>query len=120
VSGKLKYSSNNSGGSWWLKDEDWKNLESAGWEVDWYANQEDRIFSPYKDGRWLGALASVASKDFTTPDEGVAEWERITGQSADDEGCNCCGRPHSFSYEDQSGERRYLDSAPVAYRRSWS
>ena len=25
---KIVYSSNNSGGSWWLSDEDWKNLEA--------------------------------------------------------------------------------------------
>ena len=31
----VEYSSNNSGGSWWLKDEDWKALEAAGWKVVW-------------------------------------------------------------------------------------
>ena len=31
---KIVYSSNNSGGSWWLSDEDWKKLEAAGWNVD--------------------------------------------------------------------------------------
>lgn len=32
---KVKYSSNNSGGSWWLSDEDWRALEAAGWQVEW-------------------------------------------------------------------------------------
>jgi hypothetical protein len=32
---KVEYSSNNSGGSWWLKTEDWKALEDAGWNVEW-------------------------------------------------------------------------------------
>jgi len=32
---KIQYSSNNSGGSWWLNDNDWINLEKAGWTVIW-------------------------------------------------------------------------------------
>lgn len=35
MSGFISYDSNNSGGRWWLKDEDWKALEDAGWHVDW-------------------------------------------------------------------------------------
>ncbi len=31
----VEYESNNSGGSWWLKDEHWKALEAAGWKVQW-------------------------------------------------------------------------------------
>lgn len=31
----VEYSSNNSGGHWWLEDADWKNLEAAGWKVEW-------------------------------------------------------------------------------------
>jgi hypothetical protein len=31
----VEYSSNNSGGHWWMKDEDWKALERAGWIVVW-------------------------------------------------------------------------------------
>lgn len=31
----VEYNSNNSGGSWWLKDEHWKALEAAGWKVQW-------------------------------------------------------------------------------------
>lgn len=32
---RVEYRHNNSGGSWWLKDEDWKSLEDAGWWVEW-------------------------------------------------------------------------------------
>lgn len=32
---KVTYSSNNSGGSWWLTDENWRDLEQAGWVVEW-------------------------------------------------------------------------------------
>jgi hypothetical protein len=33
-----EYHSNNSGGDWWLTDEDWYKLEEAGWEVEWFKN----------------------------------------------------------------------------------
>lgn len=32
---KVDYTSNNSGGGWWLNDEDWLALEKAGWDVSW-------------------------------------------------------------------------------------
>lgn len=95
---KITYSSNNSGGSWWLKDEDWKRLEDGGWQVDWYKDQEDQL--GIREGRFLGALASYAHKDFPTVDMAIAEWEHLTGQWAEDEGCNCCGQPHYFSEGD--------------------
>lgn len=31
----IEYNSNNSGGHWWLTDENWKALEQAGWIVHW-------------------------------------------------------------------------------------
>ena len=103
----LEYSSNNSGGSWWLKDEDWIALEKAGWKVEWYADAKegtlvkkmlDNKKKKDKRPRWLGALASKAYKVFPSVSEGLAEWERITGQTCSDEGCNCCGAPHSFNW----------------------
>jgi hypothetical protein len=101
---KLEYRSNNSGGSWWLSDKDWLTLEAAGWTVDYYKDQENR-FS--KGDRFLGALANGASKEFETPDDGIAEFVKITDQDPWAEGCNCCGRPHMFSYEDAKGETHY-------------
>jgi len=92
----VEYDSNNSGGYWWLKDEDWHNMEKAGWEVDWYKNRKDK----YIDGRWLGALASGAKKEFPLVRDAILEFERITGQDASAEGCNCCGPPHNFSWTD--------------------
>lgn len=95
---KIEYSSNNSGGGWWLKDEDWRALEAAGWTVDWYAKREGMVLGgPDKEGRWLGGLAAGASKDFPSMRDAILEFERITNQTASDEGCNCCGPPHSFS-----------------------
>jgi hypothetical protein len=83
----VEYSTNNSGGDWWLTDDDWRNLEKAGWEVDW------------REERWLGALATRASKHNTTLREAIAEWETITGQYSNELGCGCCGAPHYFSAE---------------------
>lgn len=48
-------------------------------------------------GRWLGCLAKAAVKDFDSLADAVREWEQVTGMDASDEGCNCCGAPHSFS-----------------------
>ena len=122
---EIEYSSNNSGGSWWLKDEDWKALEAAGWWVEWggmyFCNSKwDKIPAGKEDCgmgekclghrraetaeeaeavRWLGCLAKCAKKDFATVKEALEEFERITGENVSDEGCNCCGAPHSFSWE---------------------
>jgi hypothetical protein len=136
----VKYSSNNSGGSWWLKDADWLALERAGWHVEWggnyfckskykLSNQEIPPGKPEpcenpddchghrrfdtaveadtgKNGRWLGALAKYASKAFETPGDAMREFEQITRQSVSDEGCNCCGAPHTFEWNNgyASGE----------------
>lgn len=119
---RLEYSSNNSGGSWWLKDKDWRALERAGWDVEWYADNSDGFLD--RDGeRFLGALASHASKQVeTTKDanDAVTEFERITGQNVDDEGCNCCGRPHYFTlYGDNDEYIASFDSYPVQYERRY-
>lgn len=93
--GLLTYSSNNSGGNWWLTDSDWYALEEAGWKIDWYADKKESYYGE----RWLGALAGYASKEFDSAEEGVLEWESLTGQNAASIGCNCCGPPHSFTFD---------------------
>ena len=90
----VECSSNNSGGDWWLTDRDWHNLEAAGWTVRWEKNTTWR--RPNADGRWLGALATSAYKEFPSLDAGIDEWETITGQCPYAEGCYCCGQPHNF------------------------
>ena len=139
---KVEYSSNNSGGGWWLKDEDWKALEAAGWKVEWGRmyfcpkegekdhswNQRPRypfecvkVLSEYdklhntppscqghqgflrsedmgEGDRWLGALATKATLECETPAEAMRSFEKATGQDVTDEGCSCCGSPHSFSW----------------------
>jgi len=92
----ITYDSNNSGGGWWLSDDDWFNLEKAGWTVHW--KKDSKYGYVDEDGRWLGALATSASRDLPM-DEAIVEWESITGEDPDAAGCPCCGQPHHF-YED--------------------
>lgn len=110
--GLLEYDSNNSGGGWWLDDAAWEALAEAGWTVHWGARNSslDPLIQRAKSGdRWLGALATTAAKHVPSAAEGIAEWERVTGQSAGDLGCNCCGPPHSFTYTPDNGdESRYI------------
>ena len=108
---KLEYDHNNSGGHWWLKDKDWKNLEKAGWKVDWYKNRNKKLSTDmeYPEGRFLGALAGNASIETNDPKEEIHQWERITGQTASDKGCSCCGPPHSFSWTDEKGVTHWYD-----------
>jgi hypothetical protein len=100
---RVEYSSNNSGGGWWLSDDDWKNLEAAGWEVEWVKDQPDGIMHREGEERWLGALATRAYRVGLSLNMAIAEFEDITGQSADDEGCECCGQPHNFYEVDDEG-----------------
>lgn len=81
---KIRYSSNNSGGSWRLSDKDWEALEKDGWVVEW------------KDERWLGALATAATLECGGEDEAIRRFEAVTGQYAEGDGCDCCGPPHYF------------------------
>lgn len=125
---KVKYTSNNSGGSWWLSDEDWIKLEKNGWLVEWGGsyfcsatipswqapdgrpepcknNNEcpgHRKYDNYEQAdkdRYLGALAKSAWKEFDSEDDAIEEFEKITEQNVSDDGCNCCGQPHSFDSE---------------------
>lgn len=112
----VTYDSNNSGGTWWLTDDDWKALEGAGWTVDWVDDSDRPAMGMAKDGRFLGALAMHASIDTDDPDAAIAEWSRVTGQDPASIGCNCCGPPHSFDvYDHKTGKTTWLrpDEPPV-------
>lgn len=84
----VTYSTNNSGGYWWLSDDDWRALEAAGWEVAWTAKP------------FLGASATSATLRNTTMREAIESWEAATGQMSNALGCSCCGTPHNFSSDD--------------------
>ncbi len=109
----VEYSSNNSGGNWWLSDKDWKNLDKAGWKVVWAweeyvydakggyvpdAKGYPKTVKKSKKERYLGALAKYAYKKFDTIQKALQEFEKITKQDISDEGCNCCGAPHNFNW----------------------
>lgn len=145
----IEYRHNNSGGSWWLTDDDWYALEAAGWIVHWQHDESeqhgDLVHEPSqwpslghhhgythplvpvqapprgkREGRQLGALATSAAKETADPAATVAEWERITGQSASDEGCNCCGSPHSFTFYNHHGESQYTSVEVTDTRLVWN
>lgn len=107
----IEYRSNNSGGRWWLTDGNWRALEAAGWSVEWSANKRDGFSQPDADGRWLGALATTTSKDFDSVADALREFESLTGADVSDDGCNCCGPPHSFSWTDESGEYHWASGS---------
>lgn len=147
----IEYNSNNSGGSWWLKDKDWLALEKAGWKIIRadenfvYEKNEHKLgknglpmttrkstssFSSasmaQKDDkgipRWLGAMAKYAFKRFETIKDALVEFEKVTGADVMEEGCNCCGAPHSFSWKggycsgEDCGEYLYGDKAKMSKR----
>ncbi len=95
----VKYSSNNSGGDFWLSRKNWEDMESNGWELD----GESKIFGVY----------TSASKDFDSLKEAIREFEKITGQTASDEGCNCCGPPHAFKVDETSGYYKYVSGKDI-------
>jgi hypothetical protein len=102
------YNSKNSGGKWWLDDDDWKALEKAGWVVDW--RNKGKHGSVEKNGRWLGALATSAKRFGLNLKQAVEEWERVVKCSSRDVGCPCCGNPHNFTeYDDNGG---FINSGP--------
>jgi hypothetical protein len=107
VEGWVEYSSNNSGGSWWLTDRDWQILEEAGWEVDWVRDQSDSLFGGSDPTRFLGSLAMGAKRYGVTVNMAKAEFEMLTGQTADDKGCSCCGQPHNFYKYDAEGNMHW-------------
>lgn len=95
----VNYYANNSGGRWWLKDKHWFALEASGWNVEW------------KNKEFLGAKATSASKTFNNIREALIEFQSVTSQRVCDNGCSCCGAPHSFTWKDlESGEKEYYES----------
>ncbi len=143
----LAYSSNNSGGYWWLTDEDWFALEDAGWIVHWehpheqahgdivheptqytfsghdhsYSDELIAVERPDRDSeRSLGALATSAVLQTTDPEAGIAQWEAITGQSSLEEGCNCCGEPHNFTFYNAESNSSYSSVEVTQTTRTWS
>lgn len=92
---RVRYKSNNSGGNWWLSDDDWRNLEKAGWAVEWVSARDDGLMKGRE--RWLGALATTATVEAESVEQAIEKWRSVTGHDPDAVGCPCCGYPHYFS-----------------------
>ncbi len=101
----VEYSTNNSGGSYWLKKADWQALQEAGWLIMDFNNATygaNGNHVPDKDGLPTVSHpaelenAHYAYKKFDTIQDALGEFESLTGQDVSEEGCNCCGAPHSF------------------------
>lgn len=99
---RVDYSSNNSGGTWWLNDKNWFDLEKAGWKVEWIKDD------PFYGGeeRFLGTLAQRATRFGLTLKKAIKEWERITGLNSEEEGCDTCGQPHYFYFIETTETKR--------------
>lgn len=107
----VEYSSNNSGGSWWLTDDDWRALEAAGWDVQWATVEGEYSFAQLdKKGvpRYMGALATRATLPNATLEQAIRSFDSVTSCNSASLGCNCCGTPHHFTLRDDAGT--YLDS----------
>jgi hypothetical protein len=176
MAGWIEYDSNNSGGSFWLSDENWKALEEAGWVVGWTVvtereglrdgerfvhaesgrrygdtweeatreyvigaprwpdgkdpgretivacarNYDEAVALRKKHGGYFGTLAVSAVKRGESAQELVDEFERVTGQDASAEGCNCCGPPHSFEWHDDDGTTKYGHAIVTKTELAWS
>lgn len=89
--GYIEFSENNSGGSFWLSEENYQALKDIGWEGEGIVPGERYA------GRTLtrtGVSRRVA----------LAEFEDATGWSPYEEGCDCCGQPFNFYEYDENGK----------------
>ena len=77
----VEYSSNNSGGSWWLKDEDWKKLEDEGWKVRWgqpaFCNSKFNFGSNIEPPNTCEPNKCPGHTKANTYEEAIAEGESI-------------------------------------------
>lgn len=115
----VKYRALKSGAVNWLSDRDWKQLEEAGWKVHWISKDPDyqKLHEEGKvlivEGRLHGSLANEAEKCFSSIGEAMREFQKITGLSVTEEGCDHCGPPHIFEWLEfhASGKecQEYLD-----------
>lgn len=118
---KFEFSENNSGGSWWLKREQYEALFAAGWkyEPSAYDKEKGNDTKPFFAGGsdtvpydWRHGLTA----EFDSMKAAVENWEKATGENFFEEGCNCCGAPYSISSD---GEYMSGDSVDREVVRPW-
>lgn len=121
---KVKFSENNSGGSWWLGRKDYEALFAAGWryqelESTSYCDYSKPFLDRSSDPVPYGWRHSTVG-EFASLREAVESFERATGKDFFEEGCNCCGAPFSIS-TDGENEYEYIsgDSVEREAKRPW-
>lgn len=90
---KVKYSGNNSGGSFWTEKKDHETLKKEGWKTS--------------NGYLSDGEPTEAEGEFPSIKEALQSFERATGLDVTEEGCNCCGAPHRFEWTMEDGTREY-------------
>lgn len=98
-------SENNSGGSFWLVQEDYESLLGAGWFLDQEEIKKaksflDDSFGQGKDGvpySWRHGALKLQAESLR---EAVESFESATGRDFWAQGCNCCGAPFTISCND--------------------
>lgn len=96
----VRLSLNNSGGKWWLKENDELGLKNAGWKVN---------IAHGVGGRHV-AHAFLIGADIETALKSFRQATHFTGREL---GCNCCGVPFSFVQYSQEG--KWLKSYSTSY-----
>lgn len=109
---KVVYHTNNSGGFWWLKKEEWKALEKAGWTVTFNYDPSDPRPSRNYEAAWEDG---DAYKEGITLGAAIREWEEVTGLRSNASGCACCGVPHSFEFTGDDGEVTFYSTSKYGY-----
>lgn len=89
-----------------MTEDDWQKLEKAGWKLfgfdDFeYTNAGSYVVEdgfPKKKSNSRTKNPHYGFKYFNSITDALVEFEELTGQDVSEEGCNCCGAPHSFSW----------------------
>lgn len=100
---RVQFYENNSGGRRWLKEPQWAALRDAGWTLfvmEWRGKKVGDDLTPERVEMHDGHDAPYAlSPEVKSVRSAIKQWEDLTEQESDEEGCNCCGNPYNFSEE---------------------
>ena len=93
---RVVFNENNSGGSWWLREEQYQKLFDAGWKPGrWRYGDEGKGYGGAVKIIVLDAVdAKLAERQ--AYDLAITEWEHLTGENHNEVGCTCCGPPYQF------------------------
>ena len=103
----VEYNENNNGGRVWLGKELAEKLIADGWKN--ITTTDHAMF-----GLWTLQKVFVAKNAKEAMTIAIREWEKVTKMDASEEGCNCCGPPHSFSCKKETTDKtgwEYYESA---------